>query len=259
MDVTEGRAYSSIRRTDGRRVNSVTAEIDTEATTGNDVVQGLAANVMPLLARQYPGLTWSYEGEQSEQWDSLSSLGTGFIYAMFVIYALLAISFRSWLQPLSVMSAIPFGIIGAIIGHLLMGYSMSLISMFGIVALSGVVVNDSLVLLVTINDYRRKHPEWTIREIVCRAGARRFRPILLTSVTTFCGLLPMIFETSMQARFLIPMAISIAFGIIFATFIILLIVPSLFLAMNDLIRFKEWLLGTGDDDEEHRTGGTRIE
>ena len=157
------------------------------------------------------------------------------------------------------MSAIPFGIIGAIIGHLLMGYSMSLISMFGIVALSGVVVNDSLVLLVTINDYRRKHPEWTIREIVCRAGARRFRPILLTSVTTFCGLLPMIFETSMQARFLIPMAISIAFGIIFATFIILLIVPSLFLAMNDLIRFKDWLLGTGDDDEEHQTGGARIE
>ena len=259
VDVTEGRAYSSIRRTDGRRVNSVTAEIDTEATTGNDVVQGLDENVMPLLARQYPGLTWTYEGEQSEQWDSLSSLGTGFIYAMFVIYALLAISFRSWMQPLIVMSAIPFGIIGAIIGHLVMGYSMSLISMFGIVALSGVVVNDSLVLLVTINDYRKKNPGWTIQEVVCRAGARRFRPILLTSVTTFCGLLPMIFETSMQARFLIPMAISIAFGIIFATFIILLIVPSLFLALNDVIRFKDWLLGTADEDEEHRTGASGID
>ena len=233
-------------------MNSVTAEIDTEVATGNDVVEGLDATVMPLLARQFPGLSWSYEGEQSEQWDSLSSLGTGFIYAMFVIYALLAISFRSWIQPMIVMSAIPFGIIGAIIGHLIMGYSMSLISMFGIVALSGVVVNDSLVLLVTINDYRAKNPNWTIREVVCRAGARRFRPILLTSVTTFCGLLPMIFETSMQARFLIPMAISIAFGIIFATFIILLIVPSLFLAMNDLVRFRDWLFGA-DGDEEHRT------
>ncbi|HAW96247.1 MAG TPA: AcrB/AcrD/AcrF family protein [Phycisphaerales bacterium] len=252
VEVTEGRAYNSIRRTDGRRVNSVTAEIDTEVATGNDVVEGLDATVMPLLARQFPGLSWSYEGEQSEQWDSLSSLGTGFIYAMFVIYALLAISFRSWIQPMIVMSAIPFGIIGAIIGHLIMGYSMSLISMFGIVALSGVVVNDSLVLLVTINDYRAKNPNWTIREVVCRAGARRFRPILLTSVTTFCGLLPMIFETSMQARFLIPMAISIAFGIIFATFIILLIVPSLFLAMNDLVRFRDWLFGA-DGDEEHRT------
>ena len=249
VDVTEGRAYTSIYRTDGRRVNSVTADIDPAVTTGNAVVTELEGDTMPLLARQFPGLTWSFEGEQSEQWESLSSLGTGFAYAMFVIYALLSIAFRSWSQPLIVMSAIPFGIIGAIIGHLLMGYSISLISMFGIVALSGVVVNDSLVLLVTVNDYQRRNPEWSTARVVCAAGARRFRPILLTSVTTFCGLLPMIFETSVQARFLIPMAISIAFGIIFATFIILLIVPALYLVLDDVIRLRTWLFG--EDDDEH--------
>ncbi|MEE2681283.1 MAG: efflux RND transporter permease subunit [Planctomycetota bacterium] len=253
VEVTEGRAYTSIKRTDGRRVNSVTADIDTAVTNGNEVVLGLETEVMPKLSRQFPGLTWNFEGEQSEQWESLSSLWTGFGYAMFVIYALLAIAFRSWSQPLVVMSAIPFGMIGAVIGHLLMGYSMSLISLFGIVALSGVVVNDSLVLLVTTNEYRRKHPDWTAARVVCEAGARRFRPILLTSVTTFCGLLPMIFETSVQARFLIPMAISIAFGILFATFIILLIVPALYLALDDIIRFKRWILG--GDSEEHRMKG----
>ena len=250
VEVTEGRAYTSISRTDGRRVNSVTADIDPAVTNGNEVVAGLESEIMPRLARQYPGLIWDFEGEQSEQWESLSSLWTGFGYAMFVIYALLAIAFRSWGQPLVVMSAIPFGMIGAIIGHLLMGYSMSLISLFGIVALSGVVVNDSLVLLVTANDYRRQHPGWSVSKVVCEAGARRFRPILLTSVTTFCGLLPMIFETSVQARFLIPMAISIAFGIIFATFIILLIVPALYLALDDGIRLKNWLQGS--QSAEHR-------
>ena len=250
VEVTEGRAYTTIKRTDGRRVNSVTADLDPAITNGNQVVAALETEVIPRLTRQFPGLTWNFEGEQSEQWESLSSLWTGFGYAMFVIYALLAIAFRSWGQPLVVMSAIPFGIIGAIIGHLIMGYSMSLISLFGIVALSGVVVNDSLVLLVTVNEYRKKNPGWTTARVVCEAGARRFRPIILTSVTTFCGLLPMIFETSVQARFLIPMAISIAFGIIFATFIILLIVPSLYLALDDALRLKKWILGT--DAAEHR-------
>lgn len=251
VDVTEGRAYNSISRTDGRRVNSVTADLDTAVTTGNLVVAELQSEVIPQLLRAYPGLSWTFEGEQSEQWDSLSSLAKGFGYAMFAIYALLAIAFRSWAQPLIVMSAIPFGVIGAIIGHLLMGYSVSLISLFGIVALSGVVVNDSLVLLVTANEYRRTHPEWSPARVVGEAGARRFRPILLTSVTTFCGLMPMLFETSVQARFLIPMAISIAFGIIFATVIILLIVPALYLALEDLLRLRDWITG-GRDQQEHR-------
>jgi len=249
VEVTEGRAYTTIRRTDGRRVNSVTAEIDSAVVTGNQLVADLEATVMPDLARRFPGLTWTFEGEQSDQFDSLTSLGIGYGYAMFGIYALLAIAFRSWLQPLIVMSAIPFGIIGAIIGHLLLGFEISLISLFGIVALSGVVVNDTLVLLVTANEVRRRHPELPAAEVICRAGARRFRPIILTSVTTFCGLMPMIFETSLQARFLIPMAISIAFGILFATFIILLIVPALYLMLDDAIRLVRWALGGSPTEE----------
>ena len=250
---TEGRAYTSIKRTDGRRVNSVTGDIDPEVANGNEVAAALEAEVLPDLVRRYPGLTWSFEGEQSDQADSLESLGTGFIAALFVIYALLAIPFRSWIQPLVVMTAIPFGIIGAVIGHLIMGYGFSIISIFGIVALSGVVVNDSLVLVVTTNELRRQHPELDLREIVCRAGARRFRPILLTSVTTFFGLMPMVLETSVQAKFLIPMAISIAFGVMFATFIILLIVPALYLAVDDVTRWSTWIFSDPEEGPEEAT------
>ena len=240
-EATEGRAYTSIKRTDGRRVNSVSADIDPEIANGNEITAVLDDSVLPRLQREFPGLTWTFEGEQNAQAESLQSLGTGFVAALFVIYALLAIPFRSWVQPLVVMVAIPFGIIGAVIGHMVMGYGFSIISIFGIVALSGVVVNDSLVLVVTINEMRRNRPELSLREMVVAAGARRFRPILLTSVTTFFGLMPMVLETSMQARFLIPMAISIAFGIIFATFIILLLVPAIYLAIEDGIGLGSWL------------------
>ncbi|MCP4836332.1 MAG: efflux RND transporter permease subunit [Phycisphaera sp.] len=244
----EGRAYTSIKRTDGRRVNSVTADIDPTVANGNEIAAALETDVLPDFMQRFPGLTWTFEGEQSDQADSLESLGTGFIAALFVIYALLAIPFRSWIQPLVVMIAIPFGIIGAVFGHLVMGYGFSIISIFGIVALSGVVVNDSLVFVVTINEMRRNQPDRNLSEIVCAAGARRFRPILLTSVTTFFGLMPMVLETSVQARFLIPMAISIAFGVMFATFIILLIVPALYLAIEDVKRVSTWLLSTDRDE-----------
>ena len=245
---SEGRAYTTIKRTDGRRVNSVTADVDTEVANGNEIAAALETDVLPEMIRRYPGLTWSFEGEQSDQADSLASLGRGFAAALFVIYALLAIPFRSWIQPLVVMIAIPFGIIGAVFRHPGMGYGFSIISIFGIVALSGVVVNDSLVLVVTINEMRRKQPELRLAEIVTAAGRRRFRPILLTSVTTFFGLMPMVLETSVQAKFLIPMAISIAFGVMFATFIILLIVPALYLAIEDAKQLSTWLLSTDRDE-----------
>ncbi|MFB0985929.1 MAG: efflux RND transporter permease subunit [Phycisphaerales bacterium] len=231
---TEGRAYTSIKRTNGRRVNSVTADLDTNIANGNEVNAVLDAELLPRLKREFPGLTWSFEGEQNAQAESLDSLTTGFIAALFVIYALLAIPFRSWIQPLVVMVAIPFGIIGAVIGHFVMGFGFSIISIFGIVALSGVVVNDSLVLVVTTNEMRKARPGASLLEIVVNAGRRRFRPILLTSVTTFFGLMPMVLETSMQARFLIPMAISIAFGVMFSTFIILLLVPALYVMIEAL-------------------------
>ena len=254
---TEGRAYTSIKRTDGRRVNSVTADIDTKVANGNVVAATLESSVLPDLVERFPGLTWSFEGEQSDQADSLESLGTGFLAAMFVIYALLAIPFRSWLQPLVIMVAIPFGIIGAVIGHLVMGYGFSIISIFGIVALSGVVVNDSLVLVVTINEIRAAHPRRSLIHVVCEAGCRRFRPILLTSVTTFFGLMPMVLETSVQARFLIPMAISIAFGVMFATFIILLIVPAIYLAIEDAKAWSSWILQKEERDEPSSPTNTR--
>ena len=192
-------------------------------------------NCRPLLHGGWPlGLA---RGEQRSQNESLSSLGNNYILALFVIYALLAIPFRSYVQPFIIMSAIPFGFVGAVAGHLVMGFELSIISIMGIIALSGVVVNDSLVLVDAANTARaRGLGAW---EAIQFAGARRFRPILLTSLTTFFGLMPMIFETSMQARFLIPMAISLGFGVLFATIIALLLVPALYLIVEDLL----WLAG----------------
>jgi multidrug efflux pump subunit AcrB len=155
--------------------------------------------------------------------------------AMLVVYTLLAIPFRSYIQPVIIMSSIPFGLIGAVFGHLLMGYSLSIMSMFGMVALTGVVVNDSLVFIDFANRERRKG--LSARDALVAAGILRFRPIMLTSLTTFGALMPMIFETSRQARFLIPMAISLGFGVLFATFITLLLVPSLYLIVEDIRRF----------------------
>jgi multidrug efflux pump subunit AcrB len=148
------------------------------------------------------------------------------------MYALLAIPFKSYSQPLLIMTAIPFGIVGAILGHFLIGYDMSILSMFGIVALSGVVVNDSLLMIDRINQGRKNGED--LHDSVLSAGQRRFRPILLTSLTTFFGLAPMILETSTQAQFLIPMAISLAFGILFATAITLILVPTLYNILEDL-------------------------
>ena len=152
--------------------------------------------------------------------------------ALLLVYVLLAVVFRSYIQPAIIMAAIPFGIVGAVLGHLVMGYSLSLVSFFGIVALSGVVVNDSLVLIDLAN--RKRNLGQTGYAAVVNGAVSRFRPILLTTLTTFFGLLPMIFETSRQARFLIPMAISLGFGILFATVITLVLVPSLYLILQDL-------------------------
>ena len=157
---------------------------------------------------------------------------SGFIMALFLIYALLAIPFRSYSQPRIIMAAIPFGIVGAVLGHWLMGYNLSIMSLFGIVALSGVVVNNSLLLIDYSN--RKRDAGVDIHQAVLESAQRRFRPILLTSLTTFFGLTPMIAETSVQAQFLIPMAISLGYGVLFATAITLLLIPSLYLALEDV-------------------------
>ena len=162
----------------------------------------------------------------------MESMQDGFLFVLFVIFALLAVSFRSYSQPFMIMTAIPFGIVGAILGHLIMGFDLSILSMFGIVALTGVVINDSLLLIDYVNRSRKQG--LNMHDAVMEAGQRRFRPILLTSLTTFFGLMPMILETSVQAQFLIPMAISLGFGIMFATGITLLLIPSLYLILEDL-------------------------
>jgi len=231
--IEEGRGFSEINRTDRKRVINVTASVDSRQGNAQEILADLRGGVLQRLAHDYPGLTFDMEGEERERRESMQSMKSGFLLAMLAIFALLAIPFRSYTQPLLIMAAIPFGIVGAIGGHLIMGYSLSILSMFGIVALSGVVVNDSLLLIDRINGNRRDGGD-DLCQAVLDAGQRRFRPILLTSLTTFFGLAPMILETSVQAQFLIPMAISLGFGILFATGITLLLIPALYLALEDI-------------------------
>ena len=232
--VKRGRAYTSISRRDARRTVTVSANVEPIGET-NQVQAALGTTFLPELISEYPGLTYSYQGRQADMKESMQSLIGGFILSMLAIYFLLAIPFRSYTQPLIVMIAIPFGIVGAVIGHLLMGYNLSLMSMMGIVALAGVVVNDSLVLIDYANRQRREGA--SSADAICTSGLRRFRPIVLTTLTTFGGLAPMIFETSRQARFMIPMALSLGFGILFATVITLILVPCLYLLIDDI---HEW-------------------
>ena len=229
-----GRAYTTIDRRNGRRVVQVSADITPRSKAG-EVLGDIETSVLPGLMEKYSGLSYSFEGNQADMSESMSSLYVTSAIAMLAIYAMLAIPFRSYAQPLIVMTSIPFGIVGAFIGHLIMGYDLCIISMFGIVALSGVVINDSLVLVDFANRCRREEG-MSYHDSIVAAGVQRFRPVILTTLTTFGGLTPMIFETSLQARFLIPMAISLGFGILFATGITLLLVPALYLAVEDIQR-----------------------
>ncbi len=224
-DVAFGTSPTTIRRTDGQRVLTVTAEADPTIVTGQEVNAALTADVLPVLAASAPELRYAFGGEQQEQQESFGSLGTNFLLALLVIYALLAIPFGSYIQPVIIMAAIPFGVIGAVIGHLMLGLSIGLLSLFGIIGLSGVVVNDSLVMIDFINEERRRGVD--PMQAIIDGAKKRFRPILLTSVTTFLGVSPLVFEKSLQAQFLIPMAASLGFGILFATGILMLLVPAL--------------------------------
>ena len=230
--VEPGQGFASIKRVDRNRAINVLASIDTTGTSAAAVNGDLAENVLPALLAEYPGVRYAFEGVEAEQRDALGGLQIGFTLAMFAIFALLAIPLKSYIQPLIIMSAIPFGFVGAIWGHILMGENISMMSTMGIVALSGVVVNDSLVLVDFVN--RRRRTGASLMEAVQEAGATRFRPILLTSLTTFAGLAPLLFEQSTQADFLKPMAISLAFGVIFAPFITLVLVPTSYMILEDI-------------------------
>ncbi len=239
-EVIRGISYTEILRSNGRRVLNVTADVVAGVANATKVVASVRANDLPLLLEKYPGLTSELDGEQKDQQEAMGALGFGFMMALFAIYALLAIPFKNYAQPFIIMVSIPFGIIGAVIGHIIMGYELSIISMFGIIALAGVVVNDSLILVDAAN--RNRWGGMSQYDSIFKAAIRRFRPIILTSLTTFLGLAPMIFETSLQARFLIPMAISLGFGILFATTIALVIIPCMYLVLVDirgLLQIKE--------------------
>ncbi|NVJ60413.1 MAG: efflux RND transporter permease subunit [Gammaproteobacteria bacterium] len=236
MDVARvelGEAYSSLERRDGRRVISVGMDVE-PAGAVNQVLNVINQEVLPQLLQDYPGITWSFRGSQAEMRESTKVLWSGFALAMFVIYSLLAIAFRSYTQPIIVMLAIPFGIVGAVLGHIMFGYDLSIVSLMGFVALAGVVVNGALIMVDYAN---KKSKTLDTFEAILEAGIRRFRPIVLTTLTTFGGLAPIILEQSRQAYQLIPMAISLGFGILFATAIILVIVPCFYLVLED---FAGW-------------------
>ncbi len=223
-------AFSTLSRRNGRRVINVGMDVEPQSAL-NQVSAEMKAEVLPQLRSEFPGLTWSFRGSEAEMRESTRVLWSGFSMAMFVIYSLLAIAFRSYLQPLIVMISIPFGLIGVVAGHLLLGYDLSLVSLMGMVALSGVVVNGALIMVDYAN---RKRKELDVFEAILEASVRRFRPIFLTTLTTFGGLFPIIMESSRQAAQLIPMAISLGFGILFASTIILIIVPCFYMVLDDI-------------------------
>jgi multidrug efflux pump subunit AcrB len=234
VEIVESEAFTTINRRDGRRVITISLDVE-PAGAVSQVMESVENNVLPQLRADFPGITWSFEGSQADMRESTQVLWGGFVIAMLIIYSLLAIAFGSYAQPLIIMIAIPFGIVGAVIGHIILGYDLSLISLMGIIALSGVVVNDSLIMIDYANKERKNKPAF---EAIHEAGLRRFRPIILTTLTTFGGLTPIILETSRQAHYLIPMAISLGFGILFATAIILVIVPCLYMILEDLLPKK---------------------
>jgi multidrug efflux pump subunit AcrB len=247
--VTPGRGYATIARVDRQRAVNVTAAVDTDVVSAGTVLADLEARVMPELLEAHPNVRYSFEGMQSEQRDAMGGLQSGFLLALFMIFALLAVPLKSYVQPLIIMSAIPFGLVGALWGHMLLGYTLTMMSAFGMIALAGVVVNDSLVLVHFIN--QRRAGSVDLATAVREAGGARFRPILLTSLTTFAGLSPLLLETSMQAKFLIPMAVSLAFGVMFATFVTLLLVPVGYVILEDLrmlpSSLRRLLGGSGPD------------
>ena len=247
-----GQAYSRIDHEDGDRVVTVSADADSASVEPRVVLADITNNFIPLLEEQFPQLEFDLEGSSRETSKLVQELTAASIAALFLIYALIAIPLRSYMQPLIIMSVIPFGLIGAVIGHIVLNEAMSMFSLFGLVALAGVVVNDSLILVDFINKAREEG--MGIIEAVTESGKQRFRAIILTSLTTAIGLMPIMLETSTQAQFVIPMAISIAFGIVFATVITLFLVPCLYVLQDDFInRVKSLNRPTAFSSDENIT------
>lgn len=255
--VSIGEGLASIQRSERKRMADVTALLQREITPNPDAIMAeLTAKgddktppgFLAALSEKYPGMSWALEGGMEGQQRVIKELGLGFAVALFAMYALMAVAFKSYIQPILVAVAIPFGIVGAVVGHIVLGETFSIISFLGLVALAGVVVNDSLVLIDAINRYVREG--MSIGLAVRQAGQRRFRAIILTSLTTFLGLTPLMSETSFQARFMIPMAVALAFGVLFSTVLTLLLVPCLYVIIEDLRRLARLCFPPTDEDVE---------
>ncbi|WOT05731.1 efflux RND transporter permease subunit [Shewanella youngdeokensis] len=227
-----GDSYSSITRVDGRRAITISANADTSIVEPSKVVSEIQDEFLPMLAKKYPEISTALDGGSADEQSALVSLLQGFFFALFTIYALMAIPLKSYSQPLIIMSVIPFGMIGALFGHFVLDLNMSILSLCGIVALSGVVVNDSLILVDFVN--RARAEGYSLIDSAINSGCYRFRAIILTSLTTFVGLVPILLETSLQAQLVIPMATSLAFGILFSTVVTLILVPLLYIILDDI-------------------------
>mgnify|MGYP001795001814 CR=1 FL=1 len=226
-----GEAYSEITRKNGKRTVTVTADLNTDIAQPGEIVREVSASVIPEILKRYPGTEYALEGASKDEQELVQNFIIAFLVALFLIYGLIAIPLKSYTQPLIIMSVIPFGFIGAVVGHMLLGKTISMFSIIGLLALAGVVVNDSLIMTDFVNKARRRGVD-TITAVV-ESGKARFRAIILTSLTTAIGLMPIMFEQSSQAQFVIPMAISLSFGILFATVITLILVPVLYLLLLD--------------------------
>ena len=244
-------------------------------TSAADVIADLNTRILPEVLARHPGVFYTFEGMMAEQRDVLGGLQRGFVLALLLIFALLAVPLRSYVQPLIIMSAIPFGLIGAVWGHLFLGLDVSMMSMFGLVAVTGVVVNDSLIMVDFINRARAVHAgvgrmarqagggpadrrafeSAGLALAVREAGAHRFRPILLTSLTTFFGLAPLMWNRSFDAAFMVPMAVSLGFGVLFTTFITLILVPTSYMILDDLGRGMRRMFGRREPAANARPGG----
>jgi len=238
-DIEYAPGYSTITRTDGMRRIAVSAEVDTKKANANDIMEQFSGRDLKQIKERHPELYITFQGEKKKMRESFGSLQVGFPMAIIGIFIIVATMFRSYLQPFVILITIPFGIIGAVIGHLVMGFNLSMMSIFGMVALTGVVVNDAIVLIERINENIAEGMGFY--EAIENGGSRRFRAIFLTTVSTVGGLMPLILETDFQAKFLIPMALSIAAGVIFATVLTLVLIPSLLVILNDLRRALSWL------------------
>jgi multidrug efflux pump subunit AcrB len=252
-EIIETTAPVRIDRVDGGRILNVTANVVHSITNGNKVLSALEKKELPDLLDRYPGLRYTFEGTQREQREATHDLSIGLIASLFAIFAIMASFLRSYIQSIIVLLTIPWGLAGAILGHIVLGFDLSIFSVLGMIALCGMVVNGGFVLAMTRNRYLARGVP--ISEATVLAAERRFRPIFLTAITTFLGLGPMIFETSVQALFLVPMAISLGLGTLASSLVVLILVPVIFVIQEEVKNLKPAKAAISEDRVPPMTGG----